>query len=66
MTPANGGATRLGRAIERCDWERAALYALLAVARAMRERPDATLDDLLAVLTSKDAFAEERDGRREA
>jgi hypothetical protein len=57
--------TPLEHAIERQDWERAALYALLALARALRDTPDATIDDLLASLTaSADALTEDGDGRR--
>jgi hypothetical protein len=40
----------LDRAVAREDWEAAALYALLAFARVVREMPAATLDDLLAAL----------------
>jgi hypothetical protein len=56
MTPrrakahANATATALDRAVVREDWEAAALYALLAFARVVREMPAATLDDLLAAL----------------
>ncbi|MEX0750495.1 MAG: hypothetical protein WD359_06765 [Dehalococcoidia bacterium] len=43
--------TGLARAIKRRDWDAAALYALLALARAIEDAPEATLDDLLAALT---------------
>jgi hypothetical protein len=56
MTPS----TPLARAIKRRDWDRAALYALLAFAQALRESPDATLEDLLAALT----FPEDSDDGR--
>jgi len=56
MTPQ----TPITRAIERRDWDRAALYVLLAFSRVLRETPGAALEDLLAALTP----AEESDDRR--
>jgi len=50
----------LARAIKRRDWDRAALYTLLAFAQALRESPDATLEDLLGALT----FPEDSDDGR--
>lgn len=46
--------TALDRAVAREDWEAAALYALLAFARVVRETPAGTLDDLLAALARED------------
>lgn len=43
-------ATPLAAAIARRDWERASLYVLVAMARALRQAPASTLDDLVAVL----------------
>lgn len=43
-------ATPLSAAIARRDWESASLYVLVAMARALRQAPTATLDDLVAVL----------------
>jgi hypothetical protein len=40
----------LALAIERCEWERIALYLLIALARATQRLPPATVDDLLAAL----------------
>jgi hypothetical protein len=53
--------TPLARAIKRKDWDLAALYALLSFAHALRQSPDATLEDLLAALT----FMEDADDGRE-
>jgi len=54
---ASGSAIAL--AVERADWERVALLVLIGVARAARELPDATVDDVLALLEE-----EARDDRR--
>jgi hypothetical protein len=43
--------TPLERAIKGEDWERAALYALLAMAVVLRDGRAATIDDLIAALT---------------
>jgi hypothetical protein len=40
----------LALAIERREWERIALYLLIALARATQRLPPATVDDLLAAL----------------
>lgn len=40
----------LAKAIERRDWEVAALYLVLGVARAARRLPQGTADDLLMAL----------------
>jgi hypothetical protein len=53
-------ATPLERAIARRDWDAAALYALVLFARVLRDAPETTFDDLLAVL----AGAEVRDDTR--
>jgi hypothetical protein len=42
----------LAGALERGDWEAAALYLVLGVARAARRLPRGTADDLLAVLAT--------------
>ena len=60
MTRPTSTPTMLERAIDRRDWEAAALYAVLIFTRALRDAPEATLDDVLAVLTP----VEERDDTR--
>jgi hypothetical protein len=42
----------LAGAMERKDWELAALYLVLGVARAARQLPRGTAEDLLAVLAA--------------
>ena len=48
------------RAVRSGDFERVALYLALAILRAARETPPATIDDVLAVLARED----EDDDRR--
>ena len=48
------------RAVRSGDLERVALYLALAILRAARETPPATIDDVLAVLAHED----EDDDRR--
>jgi hypothetical protein len=50
------------RAVRSGDLERIALYLALAILRAARETPPATIDDVLAVL----ARGDEDDDRRTA
>lgn len=50
------------RAVRSGDLERIALYLALAILRAARETPPATIDDVLAVLARED----EDDDRRTA
>lgn len=50
------------RAVRSGDLERVALYLALAILRAARETPPATIDDVLAVLARED----EDDDRRTA
>ena len=50
------------RAVRSGDLERVALYLALAILRAARETPPATIDDVLAVLARED----EDDDRRSA
>jgi hypothetical protein len=50
------------RAVRSGDFERVALYLALAILRAARETPPATIDDVLAVLARED----EDDDRRSA
>ncbi|MHB8377057.1 MAG: hypothetical protein ACYDEB_08895 [Dehalococcoidia bacterium] len=40
----------MARAVRRGEWERLALYLALAVAQAARAAPQATIDDVLALL----------------
>ena len=42
------------RAVRSGDFERVALYLALAILRAARETPPATIDDVLAVLARED------------
>jgi len=48
------------RAVRGGDWERVSLFLALAILRAARETPRATIDDLLAVLTREDDDDERR------
>lgn len=52
----------LAAAVERRDWEAAAVFLLLGFMRAARDIPDATLEDLVAALADT---PEDRDERRD-
>ena len=49
--PATGDALSL--ALERAEWERAALCLLIATAHAVRCLPDGAINELLAVLAAE-------------
>ena len=49
----------LAIAIDRGDWERVALYVFVGIAETLRSEPDATIDDLLALLEAREG-ADER------
>jgi len=51
--PAGGDA--LAAAIERDDWERAALLLLLGVSVVARSLPEGQIDDVLALLDGEEA-----------
>ena len=42
----------MARAVRRGEWERLSLYLALAVAQAARSAPQATIDDVLALLSA--------------
>lgn len=50
MTPRNAMAAAIGR---NDDWERIAVCLLLALARAARNAPPGTIDDVLALLDAE-------------
>jgi len=52
--------TAMRRAVRGGDWERVSLFLALAILRAAREMPRATIDDVLAVLTASEDEGDER------
>ena len=48
------------RAVRSGDLERVALYLALAILRAARETPPATIDDVLAVLAAREDEDDDR------
>jgi hypothetical protein len=45
-----GRPSAIALAVERADWERVALLVLIGVARAARDLPQASVEDVLALL----------------
>lgn len=60
MTPRNAMAAAIGR---NDDWERIAVCLLLALARAARNAPPGTIDDVLALLETEGSSDRGRDER---